>query len=298
LPDRAGTFRPLTSVWSKPFGLGRHATSSISHEIVFPTDEELKSTPLKLQKRTSISKAPGGFQFLNNGHSQSAHERAGKRTRDPAKFGSNLSGFDSDSGEDELKTPLGFGKPWLEHKRSSSPLVFVGYAELSREVGNDIDVEKELAQVKTGLGAHEEYSDFEEDDITSAAAVKQKRDRDTSGWSPDFLRRHRESGGSSTTSQRTAVDYSVVSSAPAPEGAVPITPSLIKAIDRITVAQQAVFGAAGVPPRPGLPPSKSSKLADMSGLPRAQVLPCAEEDSSARWDAFWRDVHEKAANAR
>jgi hypothetical protein len=291
----------LTSVWSRLFGLERHATPP---EIVFPTDEELKSTPLKLQKRTSISKALGGFEFqdqLNNGRSQSARERAGKRTRDPAKFGSNLSDSDSDSGEDELKTPLGFGKPWLEHKRASSPPVSVGFAKSLREVGNDnIDVEKESAKVKAGLGAHEEYSDFEEDDITSAAAVKQKRDRDAPGWSPDFLRRHRESGGSSTTSQRTAVDPSVVSSAPAPEGAVPITPSLIKAIDRITIAQQAVFGAAGVQPRPGFPPSKSSNPADMSGLPRAQVPHSsgAEEGMSARWDAFWRDVHEKAAHAR
>ena len=225
----------------------------------------------------------------------------GKKTRDPAKFGSNLSDSDSDSGEDELKTPLGFGKPWLEHKRASSPPVSVEFAKSLREVGNDdIGVEKELAKVKAGLGAHEEYSDFEEDDITSATAVKQKRDRDAPGWSPDFLRRHRESGGSSTTSQRTAVDPSVVSSAPAPEGAVPITPSLIEAIDRITIAQQVVFGAAGVHPRPGFPPSKSSNPADMSGLPRAQVPHSsdAEEDMSARWDAFWRDVHEKAAHAR
>ena len=211
-----------------------------------------------------------------------------------------MSSSDSDFGEDESKTPLGFGKPWLKHRMSSAPQVSVGFAGSLRKVRDvDIDVAKELAAIRHDQNL--EYSDIEEDDVTSATAMDQTRDRDAPGWSPDFMRRHRESGGTSTTSQRTVVERSpVILSAPAPDGAVRITPSLIKAIDRIAVAQQATFSAAGIPPKPGFSSSNSSKPAEMTGLARAQISPSpgAEEDKSAQWDAFWRDVHEKAVHAR
>jgi len=311
LPDRAGTFQPLTSIWSRLFGLGKHAP--VPNEIVFPTDEDIKSqisAPMKLQKRTSISKPPGGLEFqappayLKKRRSQRVHEKAGKRTRDPVKFGDDFSSSGSDSEEDEFNPRL--GRPLLDERKSSSLRVSVGFAGSLKEIGDvDIDVEKELAKVKIGLGAHRDenldYSDFEEDDVTSAGM---RRNRDFPGWSPGFLRRHQESGGSSTTSQRTVVEHVLLSasasSAPAPEGAVPVTASLIKAVDRIAVAQRAAFGATG---QPGFPPSKSSDSAGMSGLPRAQVYPPlpfsgGEQDKSTSWDAFWRDVQEKAAHAR
>jgi len=306
LPDRAGTFQPLTSIWSRLFELGKHAP--VPNEIVFLT-EDIKSqisAPMTLQKRTSISKSPGGLEFqtppayLSKRRSQCVREKAGKRTRDPVKFEDDLSSSGSDPEEDELKTPR-LGRPLLERK-SSSPRVSVGFAGLLKEIGDvDIDVEKELAKVKIGLGAHRDenldYSDFEEDDVTSAAM---RRNRDSPGWSPDFLRRHQEPGGTSTTSQRTVVEH-VLSSVPALEGAVPVTASLIKAVDRIAVAQRAAFSATG---KPGFPTSKSSDSAGMSGLPRAQVYPRAspfsggEQCKSTSWDAFWGDVQEKAAHAR
>jgi hypothetical protein len=307
LPDRAGTFQPLTSIWSRLFGLRKH--TPVPNEIDFPTDEDLKSqipTRMKLQKRTSISKSSGGLEFqtppayLKKGRLQQVREKAGKRTRDPVKFGGDLFSSGSDSEEEELKTPLGLGRPLLDRRKSSS-LGFAGSLRKIRDV--DIDVEKELAKVKMGLGAHHngnlDYSDFEEDDVTSAAI---RKNRDSPGWSPDFLRRHQDSGGTSTTSQRTVVEYPspVLPSTPTPEGAVPMTLSLIKAIDRIAVAQRAAFGATG---KLGFPRSKSSDSAGVRGLPRAQVYSPSpfsggEQDKSAGWDAFWRDVQEKAAHAR
>jgi len=81
-----------------------------------------------------------------------------------------------------------------------------------------------------------------------------------------------------------------------------MTPSLIKAIDRLTVAQQDAFGAAGKLLRPGLPPSKSNPVG-MSGLPGAKAYPPSpdfggEDDKSQKWDSFWREVREKAALAQ
>jgi hypothetical protein len=284
------------------------------NEIVFPSDKYLKSQmpiPLKLKDQISISDSRGVLEFrppptyAKKGRSQSVREKVAKRTRDPVKFGGGLSSSGSDFDEDELMTPPGFGRLWLGQRRSSSPPVSVGFATSLRKIGDaDIDVE-ELGKVKTGLGAHNnenpDYSDFEEDDVTSAAMQK---NRDSPGWSPDFLRRHSASGGTSTTSQRTVVERPspAVSSPPAPEGAVPMTLSLIKAIDRIAVAQQAAYDAPSKPLTAGLPLSKSSELAGLGGLPQTQASPSplssGEDNLSERWDAFWKDVREKAAHTR
>lgn len=247
---------------------------------------------------------------LKKGRSQRVREKAGKRTRDPVKFGVDISSSDSDSDEaDEFKQKP-FERPWLEKRYSSS----VGFASSLRKIGEEgkeadpIEVEKELAKVKSGLGEDSapDYSDYE-DDVTSAAAPF-KKDRSSPEWSPDFLRRHRESGGSSTTSLRTAVERDRVHPRVlSPEGAVPVTPSLIKAFDRIAVAQEAAYGpGAVVSPggkalRPGLPPSKSSEPAVMSGLPKPQIPREAREGEPyqpPKWDAFWKDVREKAGHAR
>lgn len=259
-----------------------------------------------MQKRTSVSKFSGDFEFqtppgqLKKGHSQRGREKAGKRTRDPVKFGVDLSSSDSDSDGDELRTPP--GRPWFQH-RFASPPVSVGFAASLTKIGKD-NIDVEMAKVKMGLRPHDEnpeYSDFEENDVTSAAV---RTGRDAPGWSPEFIRRHQESGGTSMTSQRTVVERSHAKSpALVPDGAVPMTSSLIKAVDRVAIAQQAAFAATEKSSRLGLPPSKFSDPATLSGLPRAQGLIASppsstEEDKGASWDVFWRDVRERAALAR
>jgi hypothetical protein len=270
------------------------------NEIVFPSEMPI---PLKLKDQILISDSHGVLEFqpspkyAKKGRSQSVRE-----TRDPVKFGGGLSSSGSDADEDELMTPPGFGRLWLGQRRPSSPPVSVGFATSLRKIGDaDIDVEKELAKVKTAHNnENPDYSDFEED-VTSAAMQK---NRDSPEWSPDFLRRHSASGGTWTTSQRTVVERPspAVSSPPAPEGAVPMTPSLIKAIDRIAVAQQAAYGASSKPLAAGLPLSKSSELAGLAGLPQTQAslspLSSGEDNKSERWAAFWKDVRDKAAHMR
>lgn len=304
LPDRAGTFQPLTPIWSRPFRLGRHATPPTPHAVVFPADENLKSqisTPLKQKNPISISQLTGGFESQPYLKKKGCLRRQAEKTRDPVKFGGELFSSGSDSDEDKLRTPPGFGRSLLDMRRSSSPPVSVGFMRsLSKMTHANI---KELTKVKMETRAHHDeslgYSDFDEDDVTSAAAMQ--RNRDVPGRSPDFLRRYSETGGSSTTSQRTAVEKPspAISSVSAPEGAVPMTPSLIKAIDRIAVAQQAGYSAAGKPLRPCLPSSKSSNPAWLLGPQVSPSSPLsADEHKSAIWDAFWTDVGQKARHAQ
>jgi hypothetical protein len=231
-------------------------------------------------------------------------EKSSKGTRGLVKFGLDLPSSEEGPDDDNLNTPVGSGRPWLEHKRSSSPPMSVPFARSLRmaEDGN-IDMGKELAKVETWVPVHRnenlEYSDLEGEDVTAAAA---SRDRGAPGWSPDFLRRHRESGGTSTTSERTAVELSPAISS-LPEGEVPITPSPITSINRIAVAQQTALSASSRRLRPDFAPSKSSEPPGTIGLPegRAQVytpFSGCEDDESLRWDIFWKDVREKAALVR
>lgn len=300
-----GTFQPPTSVLSRFFGLGQHAAPLIPTEIVFPTDLKPKSkisTLTKLHKDTSILRPLSGFEFqtfpayLKKERSRRIPQKRVKKTRDPVKFGGDLPSFGSDSEEDEWKTPLGYGMPWLDQGRSFSPPVSVGTGSLRTiEDHDDIDVEMEAAKAEAELGVHQdenrEYSDFEEDDVTSAM----QRNRGFPEWSPDFLSRHSESGATPTTSQRAVVEQPS-----ALEGAVPMTPSLIKAIDRITVARQDAYGAVGK----SLRPSESSGPAGRGWLPGAKAYPPFPvsgdegDNTSQKWDLFWREVREKAALAQ
>jgi hypothetical protein len=113
-----------------------------------------------------------------------------------------------------------------------------------------------------------EYSDSEED-VTNAQ-VQTGELRSSQGWKPPFLSRH----GSNAANP-----------AP-PAGAVPITPSLIRAMDRIAAAQAEAYGSSSGP----------ETLADSPEVDTESVLVRKQ-----RWEAFWRDVTAKASegtNAR
>lgn len=254
--------------------------------------------PVKLQKRNSTSKLPGSFEappiYLKKTRSQRARKLPSRRNRDPLRFGSPVSNLDSDSDSNDTKGPLGLMSERPRLAKGPSSVGFLASSKKAESI-DSIDVEKELAKMKDTLGskyASLDYSDFEEDDVTSAAT----KSRDVPGWSPDFLRRHKESEGSSTTSQRTAIDVTIppAFSSDPPEGAVPVTSSLIKALDRLALAQQAAFGTPKLL-RPGLPPTKSSEVAAVSGLPKPQ-FPVADvqDHPGAQWDSFWKDVKVKA----
>lgn len=131
-----------------------------------------------------------------------------------------------------------------------------------------------------------EYSDYEED-LTEVG--HDKPSRDDPNWTPEFIRRH--SLRSSTTHVDTPPSTSQTSASdshqqlrqgspprllsPDALSSAPATPSLIRAVDRITAA----YAAQAIPPK------------EREGLP----TPSGVTSTSDRpWEAFWADVKAKA----
>ena len=249
LHDRAGTFQPVRSLWQRIFG-----RSTPSRPIIFPSDSDLK--------RKLSHEDPA------------AYLKAAKppRKRSEVKF-QPLGGYsDSDSDSDSelgLEHDVPPQKPWVQRQSVSS--TSLSGATL---YGSDDGREKENQGIKRvstpQLTSLENYSDSEGEDITTPRSTPVKRSksrRDEPGWKPEFLSRHEKEPESLTvTSAATAVPS-------APPGAVPLTPSLIRAIDRIAIAQGKVYRYTSPPP---LSP----------GLPRGET----GED----WRRFWTRVQEKA----
>lgn len=170
-------------------------------------------------------------------------------------------------------------RPWLRQKMSMASTTPTLVEDGAGNGKKDIDFDKEMGRVRgakkraaEGDGGAPEYSDFEED-LSTLASKGGSKEKDGKEWSPGFLNRARSgttNGGSSSPSQRTAV-----SAGSPPLGAVPATPSLIKALDRIAVAQKDAF-------KPG------------EGMPEPNVGAPREGFKGARWEDFWRDVKDKA----
>jgi hypothetical protein len=300
--DRAGTFRPLSySFWNRFFGRQKAAEPLLTNDIVFPREDDLKSRNLqsiaspfskmydtKPQSVTSLSqsqpfnlyKGPGYLKkqgrLSTEGRLQT---RTGKR-KEKVKFGEAYSdaSSDSDSDGDLRKSPLTPSdniRPWLKDSRSvSSNLSGSTTLNGGEESGGG---------GKKGIkdnGSHDapEYSDYEEDVTAHVARVKRRVSRDQPGWSPDFMKRH---VSQNTPSSNSSSHQTPMSSTPR---AVPATPSLIRAIDRVALAQQEAFTLGQA--------SKSSDGSSVKGLPNIK-----EEQvkfKGARWDDFWRDVKAKA----
>ncbi|KAJ6600796.1 hypothetical protein B0H10DRAFT_2082938 [Mycena sp. CBHHK59/15] len=267
--DRAGTFRPLTSFWDRLFG---PPPPKGPKDILFPDEDAddpriLEEGPLRRARAL-----PGAHGW----------EEA-RRGEVPAR-GRGLSSDEDDEDDPFRSPPLSptsptHARPWLRQKMSmaSSTPTLVDDASAK---GKDIDFEKEMGRVRGAKkrvgdadGGIPEYSDYEEDVTSPGAKGGDKGDKE---WSPGFLKRARSNGKavSSAGSQRTAVSAS--NTAVPPRGVVPATPSLIKALDRIAVAQKDAFTPA-------------------DGMPGAGAAsPPREGFQGARWDDFWKEVRDKA----
>ncbi|TFK48645.1 hypothetical protein OE88DRAFT_1810084 [Heliocybe sulcata] len=299
--DRAGYFQPLQSAWSKWFpSHGEDKDPLFSHtapdHISFADSMSKRDIPLppyspgpvpgKLHKARSISfmdpkSQDGAFEyerrpaFLRKASSKKSIG-TGKRSREAIKFRPLAVEELSSDSEDEHE------QGYFDLKSQPRPKGFVPKKTASTGSGRtaveETDVEKERRTIGKALGKDApEYSDYEEDVTVSAEKERLAREneRRQPGWSPEFIRRaslnSSGSGSGSKRSESTAVGT------PAPAGAVPMTPSLIKALDRISAAQQAVYGPSG----------PSTPVAD-------EGLPSSQPDKGARWETFWRDVKAKA----
>lgn len=238
----------------------------------------------KLHKAQSVSvmdpeSQDGVFEFERKpAFLRKASIGFGKRTREAIKFRPLAVEELSSDSEDErdLKS-----KPLSPLRRTGFVLQKTPSTGSGTTAVDEIDVEKEKKGIAKALARDApEYSDYEEDVTVSVEKERMEREKERGqpGWSPQFIRRaslNSSASGSKDGSKRSD------STAVAPAGAVPMTPSLIKALDRISAAQHAVYG----------PNEPSTPVAD-EGLPNPQP------DKGARWEAFWRDVKAKAGQEK
>jgi hypothetical protein len=292
--DRPGVFRPLSySFWDRRFPWMHRSKPSIPSDYMFPVDVKPSTSPRisfdhTLQGIPSVERPAMQKAFTSDVTShplrkQNQHPLArshgsrnagghGYRKREAVKFGAmNPDSSSSDDEDDPLSTPPPIAR--RTSTRSSVTLTngsSAGSQYVSLAKG---DLGKAAAARRGALQGNDdgapEYSDYEED-VTSARTRPRER-RDLPGWRPPFLTPHDSSTASSAT----------------PVGPVPMTPSLIRAVDRIAAAQaQAYSFPAPVDSSIHRDPDVHTE----SALARKQ-----------RWEAFWRDVTAKmadGANAR
>ena len=140
-----------------------------------------------------------------------------------------------------------------------------------------------------------EYSDIEEEDVTTVLkkANASANIRGSPGWKPPFIARSQSQASGMTDAATLAPPASSRTPTLPPPGTVPLTPSLMYAIDRIAVAQSEAYGSQN-----GLPMSfPQPKLNGMLAPTLPSTPSAASEGSGEQWDSFWRDVTAKAGAA-
>jgi len=193
----------------------------------------------------------------------------GYRKREAVKFGVvNPDDLSSDDEDDPLSTP----PPLARRISTLSSLTLTNGSNVDSWKTSPMKGDRERgtpARRAVLLGQENDapdYSDYEED-VTNAQT---HTDRNSPGWEPQGFARH----GSNVVNSASSV------------GAVPMTPSLIRAVDRIAAAQAQAYETSSGPDS-----STGGREADAeSVVVRKQ-----------RWETFWRDVTAKAsegANAR
>ncbi|KAF5360661.1 hypothetical protein D9756_004634 [Leucocoprinus leucothites] len=319
--DRAGIFEPPKSFW------GRFFDNDKRDPILFPPDSDLKvapQSPSTLNDHSPpLSKSlAGGLIKKPRSHSRKyGFQSPATRKRKPVKFGAL----------DELSS-LPNHIPPLSYSSSTPTLVDEPPKALRKQSTNTvgdpakplvIDYEAELAQLKKLKGSNGnlmdgmlDYSDHEEEDLTSISqrrSMSNTNDQSPGRWSPAFIKRH--SSGLSISADPGSPAIPFPGSAP-----VPATPSLIKAMDRIAIAQRDAFGP--VTPSPFIPASTSAtptgdarnsegkqlklETKGLGYMPERQRIEEEEEEDNARaverarkeraprWEEFWREVRAKA----
>ncbi|KAG6830129.1 hypothetical protein H0H87_009027 [Tephrocybe sp. NHM501043] len=328
--DRAGSFRPfpIKSLWGRLLGtLGSrekrdslfplppstgHSRNSIAKDPtdVFSDDEYDKdfAKPYLHSQDLPYDDLPASPILLRKARSQNVEHKPHKArgfqknplTRKwPIKFGQDLS---SDSSDDDSDAPQHINiRPWLKKMastNSSSPTLVDQSARISLEH----EMVQKARPKPQGGRSTAVSSDYEEDigGRRSDSSVTQK----DVGWRPGFLNRHSSltkmngiSGGSLDGSHSSA-----------PIAAVPATPSLIKALDRISVAQRDAFGPPSAPHAlvSSLRPSDFAITTRVDGIPGLREVQGERSDAESDievgrrehlalgWDEFWKEVKHKA----
>jgi len=275
-------------------------------ETLFPLSGGLKKKPGKKRKRGPDKLDPPAA-----------------RGRKPVKFGCDLSSeSESESLDDDdettkkgskdnsaSSTPLILQRdriladpppqPTLPPPRrlSSSATTLVERRKPTRPVAYPLalDYEKEIEAVKDrlrrngagGVDGEVEYSDYEDDASSTRGRSGNSFAADGERWSPAFLARHQSSTNSPKPPLRPPTAQ-IPGAMP-----VPATPSLIKAIERIAVAQKDAFGiqAGGVSVTD---PTKPNHVSDITEGEPDLGMSANQMQRAPRWEEFWREVRVKA----
>ncbi|KAH9849519.1 hypothetical protein C2E23DRAFT_839591 [Lenzites betulinus] len=256
--DRAGTFRPLQSFWTRHFG---HGTDPIDKDIIFPADLFTPHPELLRKDRKPV---------LSRG-----------RTREIIKFDPHdpYTLSDSDDEDDLMKIAPTFLR---------APTRTDSMATLTNEKPSPAKGAPDGRRAKV-----DPLSDGEED-VTSGASRERTTSPTGDNWSPGFIRRHSQrplahrqsTAAFSQAASSSNGSGSSATLAPAAFTPVPATPSLIKAVERVNAAQQEAFANQAARSTDGLPiPSAGAEQAPYQGPPHGR-----------HWDAFWRDVKTKAGH--
>ncbi|KAI5891747.1 uncharacterized protein SCHCODRAFT_01038712 [Schizophyllum commune H4-8] len=320
---RAGTFQPLQSAWDRMLH-GRRTPGE--KEVIFP-DEGFQDTkysalstptsPTKLSKHALLSQhhtlppQPQQSQFrlspecLKKPRSQPKLRGFGRKPREAVKFrpfGKDIS--DSDEEGDVLDTPPPPARPWLQSRPSFSSAHTAATLVDDRE----LDAAAARVRIRNKLGTDSPvYSDYEEDvTMTAHGGSEEWRRASSGGGRTSSAAGHTSSSGGHSSATLTS-----------PLGAVPATPSLIKAIDRIQQAQKVAFAPDGMPrvsddagkfspaalgpgapqrelvtPQQGLVTPQQGLVSPQQGLVTPQQgLVTPQKD---HWDGFWKDVRDQA----
>lgn len=283
--DRAGIFRPLSnSFWDRLFPWMHRSKPPIVSDYLFPPDDKYTAPSHLSFHHRQNSEQPAiqpaltldNYTYFPRKHTQDPLARLrglknaggnGYRKREAVKFGAmNPDDFSSDDEDDPLST---LPPPARRASTLSSATLTngsnAGSWGNSPMKGDQERVASTRRVVFRGKDSDApEYSDYEED-VTNAQTQPEEY-RNSPSWEPP---RH----GSNTAHPESSV------------GAVPMTPSLIRAVDRITAAQAQAYGSSS--------PDTSAASPEVD---RGSV-----SVRKQRWEAFWRDVTAKASegtNAR
>ncbi|KAG8818295.1 hypothetical protein FRC17_010880 [Serendipita sp. 399] len=265
--DRPGNFRPSVPFWKRAFN------SSPPDPVKFHQEDEGFS-------RSPLSPLDGPGRLRTKGHKSRPY--SGNSFQPLRKDSKNDHPSDSDasSSDDEQRY---IPRPWAKRKDTQASLSGATLADgaSATSKGKRAKEEKDLEQ-----GIELVYSDGE------SASTSRPKDhaRDAPGWTPEFIKRS-SIGGRKEIGTGTELDMkrSSPSSSP-PPGAVPMTPSLIKALDRVSQAQNEAYG--------GIASSRHTPYASHSagvstpgrGVPSLQApTPGGGYD----WGVFWKTVENK-----
>ncbi|KAI0088722.1 hypothetical protein BDY19DRAFT_1048650 [Irpex rosettiformis] len=322
-PRPAGSFKPLVSWWDKL--VGRHGPFApvVPHhqqdkELLFPAEADIKrpivyhfsptpssSTPThgaigRLEKMlgsraqqfatATVPESKLRFALLHRKTSRRTHHTTPRRT---SRIKFNPNSFDSDSDSEERSVPDALGSvapptdslvTLVESHRTPSPLRGqfqpweVKYGEVP-ECSDVEDVEMDIVNITA--------------QPVPVRSIDRKKDgkvvevgKDGERWQPTFIRQH----CTPSPPHQPTLSLDLPS--------VPVSPSLIKAVERIQRAHALPPPSSTpvAPPAPFIPESVSSQVvtAGVSRSPSGDSEHNRHLQHRRSWDAFWREVKTKA----